>query len=264
MLKEQMRSQGAFLFQWRSYLPLFSLPLVLLAMKGFRYPFGSHLYDTAWDLFSLAVSFSGLAIRALTIGFVPPGTSGRNTKQQKASSLNTTGAYSLVRHPLYLSNFVIVMGGSVFVRSFWLCLVVVLGFVLYYERIIYAEESFLLEKFGSEFAEWARRTPLIVPSFKNHTPPDRRFDWRMALRREYSGFFGIVATFTFLEIVGDYIVRGVLVVDRLWIVIFAVGLVTYLTLMFLKKKTSILTPRCEVAKEAPSKVNPFPAGNKPL
>ncbi len=249
MLREEMTKQGSFLFRWRSYLPLLGLPLVLLAMRGFHYPYRSHFYDTFWDLFALGVSLSGLAIRALTLGFVPPGTSGRNTKCQKASRLNTTGAYSLVRHPLYLGNFVIVMGGSLFVRSFWLSLVVVLVFVLYYERIIAAEESFLEQKFGKEFTEWARRTPLFVPSFRNYTPPDRPFDRRMALRREYSGFFGIVATLTFLEILGDYIVRGVLVVDPLWIIIFGVGLVTYLTLMFLKKKTGVLSPRRRVACE---------------
>jgi len=265
MLREEMSKQGSFLFRWRSYLPLLGLPLVVLAMTGFSYPFGSHLYDILWDLFSFAISLSGLAIRALTVGFVPPGTSGRNTKCQKATRLNTTGAYSLVRHPLYLGNFVIVAGASLFARNFWFSLVVVLGFVLYYERIIYAEESFLLEKFGKEFTEWARRTPLILPSFRSYTPPDRAFDWRMALRTEYSGFFGIVATFTFLEVLGDYVVRGVLVVDLLWVIVFAVGLVTYLMLMFLKKKTKILTPRCEVAsKGAPTDVRPFPVGNKPL
>lgn len=252
MLTQEMSKQGSFLFRWRSYLPLLGLPLVVLAMTNFRYPFGSHLYDILWDLFSLGVSLSGLTIRVLTIGLVPPGTSGRNTKCQKATMLNTTGAYSLVRHPLYLGNFVIVAGASLFVRNFWFSLVVALGYALYYERIIYAEESFLLEKFGKEFTEWARRTPLIIPSFRSYTPPDLPFDWRMVLRREYSGFFGIVATFTFLEILGDYVLRGALVADPLWIAIFAVGLVTYLTLMFLKKKTSVLTPRCEIAsKEAP-------------
>lgn len=244
-----MSKQGAFLFRWRGYLPLLGLPLVLLAMRDFRYPFGSHLYDTLWDLFSLGVSLLGLAVRAMTIGFVPPGTSGRSTKRQQATMLNTTGAYSLVRHPLYLGNFVIVWGGALFVRSFWLSLVVVLGFALYYERIISAEESFLLEKFGSEFAEWARRTPLIVPSFRNYTPPHRRFDWRMVLRSEPSGFFGIIASFTFLETVGEYVVQGVLMIDPLWIAIFALGLLIFLILVFLKKKTNVLAPRCEVASK---------------
>jgi protein-S-isoprenylcysteine O-methyltransferase Ste14 len=246
MLSDEMSKQGSFLFRWRGYLPLLGFPLALLAMTGFRYLFHSHFYDTLWDLFCLCVSLSGLAIRALTVGFVPPGTSGRNTKCQKAARLNTTGAYSLVRHPLYLGNFVIVAGGSLFMRDFWFSLVVVLGFVLYYERIIFAEESFLLQKFGEEFTEWARRTSLVVPSFKNYVPPDRPFDWRTVLRREHSGFFGIIATFTFLEVLGDYIVRGVLVIDRLWVAIFTVGLAVFLVLVFLKKKTKVLTPRYTV------------------
>jgi protein-S-isoprenylcysteine O-methyltransferase Ste14 len=243
MLREKMTNQGAFLFRWRSYLPLLSFPLVLLAMKSFRYPYGSHLYDTVWDLFSFGVSLSGLAIRALTVGFVPPGTSGRSTRRLEAARLNTAGVYSTVRHPLYLGNFVIVAGASLFMRSFWFSLVVLLGFVLYYERIIFSEESFLLEKFGDEFVEWARRTPLIVPSFKNYEPPDRPFDWRMVLRREHSGFFGIVATFTFLEIFGDYIIYGSILIDPLWAAVFGAGLITFILLVLLKRRTKILNPR---------------------
>jgi len=243
VLKDDMARQGSFLFRRRSYLPVFGLPLAVLAMRTFHYPFGSHLYDTLWDLFCLAISLSGLAIRGVIVGFIPPGTSGRSTIRQQASKLNTTGAYSLVRHPLYLGNFVIVAGGSLFVRSVWFSLVVVLGFALYYERIIAAEESFLEGKFGSEFVEWARRTPLIVPYFKNYTAPDRPFDWRMTLRREHSGLLGIVASLTFLEILGDYIVLGRLVINRVWAAIFLVGLFTVLILVFLKRRTRFLEPR---------------------
>ena len=32
-------------------------------------------------------------------------TSGRNTHDQVADSLNTSGIYSIVRHPLYVGNF---------------------------------------------------------------------------------------------------------------------------------------------------------------
>jgi protein-S-isoprenylcysteine O-methyltransferase Ste14 len=257
MLTEKMTKQGSFLFRWRSYLPLLAFPLVLLAMRSFRYPFGSHFQDTLWDLCSLGISFLGLAFRGLTIGFVPPGTSGRNTKCQKASELNTTGAYSLVRHPLYLGNFVIVLGITLFVRNFWFSMVAVLGFVLYYERIIAAEESFLMEKFGGEFTNWARRTPLILPSFRNYRPPDRPFDWRMVMRREHSGLFAIVATFAFMEIVGDYVVRGSLVMDWLWVGIFAGGLVVYLILLFLKKKTKVLESSCKVTFQEPETTRAF-------
>ncbi len=249
MLRKQMLKQGAFLFRWRGHLPLFGLPLVVLAMMGFRYAFGSHLYDTLWGLFCLGISFSGLAIRAVTIGFIPPGTSGRSTKHQQAEKLNTTGVYSLVRHPLYLGNLFIIAGAALFVTNLWFFLFVVLGSVLYYERIIFAEESFLEKKFGSEFVEWASRTPLFVSSFKNYKPSDRPFDWRMVLRREHSGFFGIVATFTFLEILGDFIIHRRIVIDPLWAGIFLVGLVAFLILVFLKRRTRSLQPRYGVCPQ---------------
>ena len=37
--------------------------------------------DLTWIVICLVVSFFGLLIRALTIGFTPAGTSGRNTKE---------------------------------------------------------------------------------------------------------------------------------------------------------------------------------------
>ena len=47
----------------------------------------------------LLVAFSGVAVRALTIGFTASDTSGRNPEGQVADSLNTTRMYSLVRNP---------------------------------------------------------------------------------------------------------------------------------------------------------------------
>ncbi|MGC9453013.1 MAG: methyltransferase family protein, partial [Oceanipulchritudo sp.] len=51
------------------------------------------------------------------------GTSGRNTKQQVAYSLNTTGFYSVVRNPLYLGNFFMYLGIALFTHHWWLVLV---------------------------------------------------------------------------------------------------------------------------------------------
>ncbi len=101
-LIEEMENSGAWLFRWRSYLPLFALIVLVVLMKDFSYPYNDHHFDMIWELFCLSISFMGLGIRALTIGQTPRRTSGRNTKKQVAESLNTTGIYSLVRHPLYL------------------------------------------------------------------------------------------------------------------------------------------------------------------
>ena len=108
---------------------------------------------------------SRLAIRAYTIGHTPKGTSGRNTKKQVANALNTTGAYSLVRNPLYLGIFFMGLGVALFAHLWWLTLIYVLAFWLYYERVIFAEEAYLRDKFGAEYLSWADRTPIPTIEF---------------------------------------------------------------------------------------------------
>ncbi|MEI3423359.1 MAG: hypothetical protein V8R91_21190 [Butyricimonas faecihominis] len=43
----------------------------------------------------------------------------------------------------------------------------VLAYWLYYERIMYAEEQFLRNKFGVAYINWAEITPTILPNFKS-------------------------------------------------------------------------------------------------
>ena len=232
--------RGSWFFRWRSYLPLLLLGIVLPALHGFTYPFGSHTWDNVWDMFCLSVSLFGLGIRAFTVGYVPAGTSGRNTKEQIADSLNTTGMYSVVRNPLYLGNFFMGLGVMLFARQWWLGLLYACLFWLYYERIIMAEESYLRAKFGSVYEEYCNRTPVFFPNFGLWRPPDLPFSWKTVLRREYSGLFGVIAAFAFLETVAECVVNRRIVVDKLWAVIFVLGLLIYATLRVIKKKTTWL------------------------
>jgi protein-S-isoprenylcysteine O-methyltransferase Ste14 len=99
-LREEMEASGRWLFRWRSYLPLCMVVLFLVALRSFHYPYESHLLDEIWEMVCLGISLFGLGVRILTLGSVPSGTSGRNTRNQLANVLNTTGMYSIVRHPL--------------------------------------------------------------------------------------------------------------------------------------------------------------------
>ena len=98
---EKCIAAGNRLFRWRSYLPLALVPLALLALREAGAPAGG---TQLWRLGCLGLSLVGFAIRCVTKGTVPKGTSGRNTKRLKAAALNTTGMYSVVRHPLYLGD----------------------------------------------------------------------------------------------------------------------------------------------------------------
>lgn len=235
-LKEELRNTGNWLFRWRSYLPLLLIVLFLLALKDINYSDDSRL----WEIFCLFVSLFGLAIRAITIGYVPKGTSGRNTKGQKAGVLNTTGMYSIVRHPLYLGNYVIWLGISLFPRLWWFTVIVTLIFWLYYERIMMAEEDFLLEKFGDSFSQWADKTPAFLPKWQKWVKPELSFSLKNAIKREYGGFFAVIATFTSLAMLSEIFINHRFTLDRMWIIIFSIGLAIYVTIRILKKYTVLL------------------------
>ncbi len=241
-LKEELKKQGFWLFRWRSYLPLIFLPILLIALNESEYfdnIFGD-LADDLWEIICIGISFLGLSIRCITVAYVSKGTSGRITKKLRADTLNTKGMYSIVRHPLYLGNFLIMLGIAMFTQAWWAVLIAILFFWIYYERIIYTEEDFLRNKFGSVFQQWANRTPALIPRLARWQTPDMPFSYRFLLNREYTGFFVIISSFTFLEMVGDIISEGIFELDMEWIVFFFAGLVVYLTLRTLKKKTQIL------------------------
>jgi protein-S-isoprenylcysteine O-methyltransferase Ste14 len=242
-LREELERQGNWLFRWRSYLPLLIVPLFFVALYNSRTdtqePSGA--VGRCWEAFCFLLSLSGFAVRCATVAFVPSGTSGRNTREQIASVLNTTGIYSVVRHPLYSGNLIMILGLLLFIGVWWFALIGLSLFWVYYERIAFAEEEFLRGKFGAPFLDWAAKTPAFIPRFKEWNKPDLTFSFRKVLKREYSGFFAIIASFTCLHILTELFrhTRNP-EIGTGWVVLFVVGLITYLTLRTLKKKTSLL------------------------
>lgn len=248
MLKNRLKMQGELLFRWRGFLPLILLPGALIAAAETRYFETLPNYTIAdfWEIACVLISLSGLALRAATVGFAPHGTSGRNTRTQRADTLNTTGMYSIVRNPLYLGNYLILLGFSLIPGAWWFVILASLCFALYYERIIYAEEAFLQEKFGSAYTEWAERTPIFFPALKKWQKPALPFSFRNVLRREYNGFYVIVVVVTAFEMAND--VLGAQTPLALWIqddaarlIFFVIGTLMYLSLRTLKRHTHLLT-----------------------
>jgi protein-S-isoprenylcysteine O-methyltransferase Ste14 len=236
-LKEQIEHSGGWLFRWRSFWPLVLVGFIAMAMLNYNYLFNSELADNIWEAVCLLVSFFGLGIRVWTIGCIPARTSGRNRKRQIADKLNTTGIYSLVRHPLYLGNFFMMLGIVMFTHHIWVILVYCLLFVVYYERIMCAEEAFLKEKFGEEYLLWAEKTPAVIPRFSAYRPPELRFSLKNVLRREYNGFFAVVVSMFVLELASDWVVTGRLELDPFWAVFAGFGLVAWIVLRFIRKYT---------------------------
>jgi len=231
---------GNFLFRWRGYLPLI---LFFLFWKLFLLPeyvelylgeFGGDLYE----LFCITISMTGLLIRLVIGGQVPEGTSGRNTKEQKANFLNTTGFYSIVRHPIYiLGNFPIFLGILLFIQIWWIVVAGVIIFWIYYLPIMKAEDKFLERKFGEDWRKWAAKTPLLIPNLKNWQPSLTNFSWKKAIKKEYTTLFVILATYSLIDIIRDLFTEKK--IDFFWGVILILNVCFYFILKFLKKKTKL-------------------------
>ena len=217
---------------------LFSIPLLLFAFSDSSDSeltlgvAGDQLYNCA----CIVLSFFGLAIRCITVAHLPKGTSGRSTTKQIAESLNTTGMYSIHRHPLYFGNFIIYFGLILSVQVWWFTALMGLVVFFYLERIMLAEERFLLEKFGAPYVEWARVTPAYWPRFRIWSQDRLPFSMRNVLKREYSGFFAIIVTYTVFEILKEIVVHGTLRLGLGWFIFLNIGLIIYVILRTLRKR----------------------------
>ena len=187
MLQFEIERQGLRLFRWRSYLPIFFLALAVLAIATRPAPI-----PVWWQALALGVGLMGLLIRVLTAGYTPKNTSGRNTSEgQVADTINTTGMYSLVRHPLYLGNFLMWLAPSLLSMQPWFILLFIALYWIYYERIMFAEEQFLAGKFGDAYRSWAGSVPAFIPSKLSFQTPALSFSWKKVVRQEKNGLFAL-------------------------------------------------------------------------
>ncbi len=239
-LREEFEAQGNWLFRHRSYLPLGLLPLLAAALLSPGAPAASRALTWVWDAVCLGLAGLGAGIRALTVGHVPAGTSARVTTRQDAESLNTTGLYSLVRHPLYLGNVLIGMALVLIVGSWWFAAVSLLAFWIYYERIMYAEEAYLRRRFGEPFEEWAESTPPFVPRPSGWRSPELPFSLKTVLRLEHPTFLLITCGLPALKMLAALLRPGRAELEPFWVLFFALGVITYAALRAVDRRTRFL------------------------
>lgn len=244
-LQEEFEKQGLWLFRYRSYLPLIVLSIgAVLYIRTEIYPETFYLegtpYEIYYETFCLLISLIGLSVRVYTIGRTPKNTSGRNTKEgQVAETLNTTGIYSLFRHPLYVGNFLMWLGPAMLTGNSWFIIAFCLFYWIYYERIMYAEEQFLRNKFGDKYLKWSENVPAFIPKFKNFKKSDLPFSWKKVLAKEKNGLFALFLIFCIFDISGK-IIQNKIDYNYFLIAMCILTGLSYIVLKYLKKKTNIL------------------------
>ena len=224
---------GNFLFHYRN--GIFPLVYAVLLLKS-RPLFPDYRVAA---LLGFLVALSGQLLRALTICLEYIIRGGRN-RQVYAEELVQGGIFVHCRNPLYLGNFVILLGVGLASNSIWFMGAALPFFAFAYWAIIAAEENYLRNKFGKEFDDYCARVNRLLPNFSGITLTlsRTRFNWRRLITAEYGSTFVwlaamILVTLKNVWLSGEYLTNRQLV-SALWILL---GLVTlaYGTARYLKK-----------------------------
>ncbi len=108
--------------------------------------------DAGTVIAGLAMAFVGQVFRIYAAGFI-----------HKNKQLASTGPYALVRHPLYLGNFLILIGFTIACANLYVVAVVALFFLIWYPAAIAYEDSKLERIFEDEWRAWSKNIRAIIP-----------------------------------------------------------------------------------------------------
>jgi protein-S-isoprenylcysteine O-methyltransferase Ste14 len=175
---------GNFLFHYRN--GIFPLLYLLLFVNG-------PTLFSSWPLaagLGLVIAIAGQALRAVTIGLEYIIRGGRD-RRVYAEKLVQGGIFAHCRNPLYVGNFLILLGVGVASNSVIFMALAIPLFIFAYAAIIAAEEDFLRRKFGAEFDAYCQKVNRLVPRLTGlrQTLKGMQFNWRRLVTVEYGSAY---------------------------------------------------------------------------
>lgn len=175
---------GNFLFHYRN--GLFPVVYLLIFLNG---PAVLADYRVALAIGLTVVAF-GQTLRAVTVGLDYIIRGGRK-RQVYAERLVCGGMFAHCRNPLYVGNYLIILGVGIASNSLLFLSIGLPFFFFAYWAIIAAEEAFLLNKFGGEFTEYCQKVNRIIPNFSGltRTLDGMTFNWRRLITAEYGSAY---------------------------------------------------------------------------
>jgi protein-S-isoprenylcysteine O-methyltransferase Ste14 len=144
---------GAWLFRYRSFLPV-PLALILLLVRAGQVD-GALIVAAGILLVSAGQMLRLWAVRHI-------GTISR-TRTTRYGPLMTAGPYAVVRNPLYVGNWLLWTGFTLWSRLLWMLPVAWLVFFVQYRAIARWEASFIRSKYTTAYDEYARRVRAWLP-----------------------------------------------------------------------------------------------------
>lgn len=236
---------GRFVFKYRDYLAP-AVGILILAYVRPRPLFGSERADRWLDLAGVLVALTGQSIRATVIGYAYIVRGGAK-KQLAAPRLVREGFYAHSRNPMYMGNFLLLLGLALIYNAPLVYLVGLPACVGGLWAIVRSEEEFLRGKFGAEYDDYCRTVNRFLPDIRGlrQTLSGMHFDWRRVLRKEYGTTFAWISTaivfMGFERVSWHGLAQSTPALRTLGSVWLALG-VCYLAVRWLKKSGRLASP----------------------
>ena len=200
ILSEQSAAFRRRLYDNRHWLPLLLYPAAILTLLIAR-PFNIIPDSFLFTLICAIISLTGVAIRALTVGYLP-----RRTEDEVTSII-------------------------LYVGVGWFIVGAALLYTLFTYQILLCEEEELAKRFRDRYTLWASYTNALIPNRKLWISSRDRFSLMQVLRREYIGFFFLVLTFVTINLLRNRVIEFTWSLSPLWTV---VGIATLLFTLFIR------------------------------
>jgi protein-S-isoprenylcysteine O-methyltransferase Ste14 len=229
---------GNFFFRYRNAL----FPLIFAAGALIFRPqimFGSPVVDRILVAMGMILALLGQAVRLITIGFEYIHRGGKDGKVY-AGHLVCGGMYGVTRNPMYIGNGLIAIGMTMHFGSLLGYFVLIPFFLFAYQAIVAAEEAYLRDKFGVEYADYEKSVNRYLPALSRvrEAFAGMGFDWRKSIRKDLGTVVGLTIGLILLPVWRAYFLRGMeatqaAAMRALWLTLGVTAL--YLFLLKLKK-----------------------------
>ena len=114
----------------------------------------------------------------------------------------TGGMFAHCRNPLYVGNYLVLVGLGVASCSALFLIVALPFFAFAYLAITLAEENYLRKHFGAEFDEYCARVNRYLPRLSgfSETLNGMHYNWRRLLTAEYGSTYSWMAAMTLVTL----------------------------------------------------------------
>lgn len=173
----------------RAYVRL-RVPLAILALAA-AFPF----LKREWLLAGFIVSMVGELIQLWSFASL-----------DKNSDLAIRGPYAMVRNPMYLGRYFILLGFLMLLGSAWVVVLYTVVYWFYMDTRVEREEKHLMPIFGPRYAEYCAKVRRFIPGLPLAGQPVAYWNWSLFSQNHAAG--NLVGTLAVWAVVAGWLLLG--------------------------------------------------------